>query len=138
MAFLKMQVDAQTLKPDSKKRRIRCLKVKHDLIINEMKQKDTKKNFPGYPENPVSEDVYSNWKEERALDPEDLTKRKSPNEVPGTLNEKDFQDDMSGADLDIPGSELDDQQESVGSEDEENNFYSIGGGGHNDLEEDLT
>jgi hypothetical protein len=51
-------------------------------------------------------------------------------------NEKDFDDDMSGSDLDVPGSELDDQQESVGSEDEENNYYSLGGDDHNDLEED--
>ena len=35
-----------------------------------------------------------------------------------------------------PGSELDDDQEEVGSEDEENNFYSIGGENHNDLDED--
>lgn len=28
---------------------------------------------------------------------------------------------------DIPGRELDDQQESIGSEDEENNYYSLGG-----------
>ncbi len=52
------------------------------------------------------------------------------------MNEKNFYDDMSGGDLDIPGSELDDQQESVGSEDEENNYYSLGGDNHNDLEED--
>jgi hypothetical protein len=29
--------------------------------------------------------------------------------------------------LDIPGAELDDAQENLGSEDEENNHYSIGG-----------
>jgi hypothetical protein len=39
-------------------------------------------------------------------------------------------------DLDIPGAELDDKQEEIGSEDEENNYYSIGGDNHNDLEED--
>jgi hypothetical protein len=44
-------------------------------------------------------------------------------------------EDMSGDDLDVPGSELDDQQESVGSEDEENNYYSLGGDDHNDLDE---
>jgi hypothetical protein len=33
----------------------------------------------------------------------------------------------TGADLDVPGSELDNQQENVGSEDRENNYYSIGG-----------
>lgn len=101
-----------------------------------MKQKDNKKNLPGYPENPASEDVYSKWKEETELNPEDISKKKTPNEKPGKMNEKDFADDMSGSDLDIPGSELDDKQESVGSEDEENNYYSLGGDAHNDLDED--
>jgi hypothetical protein len=49
---------------------------------------------------------------------------------------KSFEDDMSGRGLDIPGAELDDKQEEIGGEDEENNYYSIGGDNHNDLEED--
>jgi hypothetical protein len=44
--------------------------------------------------------------------------------------------DFAGEDLDVPGSEEDDAQEAVGSEDEENNSYSIGGDRHDDLEED--
>lgn len=32
--------------------------------------------------------------------------------------------DFAGEDLDVPGSELDDEQEKIGSEDEENNAYS--------------
>lgn len=40
--------------------------------------------------------------------------------------------------LDIPGSELDDAEEKIGSEDEENNYYSLGGDNHDDLEEDKT
>ncbi|MFT6855402.1 MAG: hypothetical protein ACJA0X_001376 [Cyclobacteriaceae bacterium] len=43
------------------------------------------------------------------------------------MNERSFKDDKSGDDLDVPRSELDDQRESVGSEDEENNYYSLGG-----------
>jgi hypothetical protein len=39
-------------------------------------------------------------------------------------------------DLDIPGSELDDKDEELGEEDEENNYYSLGGDRHEDLEED--
>lgn len=93
-------------------------------------------NLPGYPKYPAKDDIYNQDKEETALNPEDITKKKAPNEVPGTRNEKDFSEDMSGDDLDVPGSELDDQQESVGSEDEENNYYSIGGDKHNDLDED--
>lgn len=34
--------------------------------------------------------------------------------------------DMAAEDLVVPGSELDDKQEEIGSEDEENNFYSHG------------
>jgi hypothetical protein len=39
-------------------------------------------------------------------------------------------------DLDVPGSELDDANESVGEEDEENNYYSLGGDRHESQEED--
>jgi hypothetical protein len=39
---------------------------------------------------------------------------------------------VSGDDLDIPGGELDDAQEAVGSEDEENNYYSLGDDNPND------
>jgi hypothetical protein len=78
---------------------------------------------------PPSEDIYQQLKEEKDLNPEDITKKKA-------LNEKDLRDVKTGADLDVPGSELDDQQENLGSEDEENNYYSLGGDNHNDLEED--
>ena len=40
------------------------------------------------------------------------------------LNEKSLADDMTGEDLDIPGAELDDEDEAIGEEDEENNLYS--------------
>ncbi len=97
---------------------------------------DSKKNiFLGYPLYPPSDDIYSRGKKEMALNPEGLSKRKTTNEEEGSSNEKDFDTDMSGGDLDIPGSELDDQQERVGSEDEENNYYSLGGDDHSDLEE---
>ena len=39
-------------------------------------------------------------------------------------------------DLDIPGSELDDENESIGEEDEENNYYSLGSDRHEQQEED--
>lgn len=41
------------------------------------------------------------------------------------LNEKSSATDVSGNDLDVPGSELDDANEAIGEEDEENNSYSI-------------
>jgi hypothetical protein len=35
--------------------------------------------------------------------------------------------DRTGEDLDVPGAELDDENENIGTEDEENNYYSLGG-----------
>ncbi|MBA3674777.1 MAG: hypothetical protein H0W75_07450 [Chitinophagaceae bacterium] len=43
---------------------------------------------------------------------------------------------VTGDDLDVPGSENDDANEDIGEEDEENNYYSLGGDAHDDLEED--
>ncbi len=94
--------------------------------------------LPGYPLYPPSDDIYFKFTEEQDLDPEDPSQKKVINEDSSIdeWNEKDFDDDVSGDDLDVPGSELDDAQEAVGSEDEENNYYSLGGDNHNDLEED--
>ncbi|MBA2249296.1 MAG: hypothetical protein H0W12_03795 [Chitinophagaceae bacterium] len=39
-------------------------------------------------------------------------------------------------DLDVPGAEEDDADEEIGEEDEENNYYSLGGDAHENLEED--
>lgn len=95
-------------------------------------------NFPGYPQYPASEDIYNKFDKEFDIDPENISKKKEIIKIDKVEkpNEKGFIDDKSGADLDIPGSELDDQQENIGSEDEENNSYSIGGDNHNNLEED--
>ena len=46
------------------------------------------------------------------------------------LNERGFGQDKSGRDLDVPGTEADDENESIGEEDEENNSYSLGGQGN--------
>lgn len=48
----------------------------------------------------------------------------------------DESEDEEGNDLDVPGSELDDADEKIGEEDEENNYYSLGGDDHNNLTED--
>jgi len=90
------------------------------------------------PFNPVSEDIYKNDVEEKNINPEDVSTLKQQNQMNETEqpNEKDFDQDKSGDDLDVPGSELDDEQEAIGNEDEENNYYSIGGDNHNNLDED--
>jgi hypothetical protein len=52
----------------------------------------------------------------------------------GELKDKIF----SPSDLDVPGSELDDESEEIGSEDEENNYYSLGGDDKENLEENKS
>lgn len=85
---------------------------------------------------PPSEDIY-NQSIETNLNPEDITTEKI-NTKKGNWNEKSFSEDHSGDDLDVPGAELDDEKEKIGSEDEENNYYSLGGDNHKDLEEDKS
>ena len=113
--------------------RPRILKIQsQNKIVAESASKNETGLFSGYP---ASEDIYNQYVGEFELDPENLAQTKEPNEEPGQRNEKDFSEDQSGNDLDVPGAELDDEQEKIGSEDEENNYYSIGGDNHNDLEE---
>jgi hypothetical protein len=110
----------------------------HSIMKQDKKKKKSASSFadgnefPDYPLYPSSEDIYSQYTEED-IDP-DLNMKENINK-PGKLNEKDFEEDMSGEDLDIPGAELDDYQEEIGSEDEENNYYSLGGDNHEDLSE---
>ncbi|WP_428661649.1 hypothetical protein [Runella sp.] len=104
------------------------------------KPSNTEKNkeadeFPGYPLYPPSEDIYSRATKEEDIDPDDPSRTKELNDEADQWNEKDFKDDVSGGDLDVPGAELDDDLEEIGSEDEENNYYSLGGDNHIDLEE---
>jgi hypothetical protein len=95
-----------------------------------------KKNTTSLPENtkliaadPLAykpeDDIYN--KGERAIntDPDDNTVIKG------------FEAGVSGNDLDVPGSELDDSDEAIGEEDEENNYYSLGGDIHYEPEESM-
>lgn len=99
------------------------------------KHSEKKSDLPGYPVYPDNEDIYNRSRKEPYIDPENIKEIKKQPEEPGKRNIKDFKEDLSGSDLDIPGSELDDQAEEIGSEDEENNYYSLGGDNHLDLEE---
>jgi hypothetical protein len=96
----------------------------------------TKKKFPGYPHYPEGEDIFNQKQVEPDLDPEQPSAVKTLPADPETPNALDFDHDVTGSDLDVPGSELDDQQEMIGSEDEENNYYSLGGDEKEGLEED--
>jgi hypothetical protein len=99
---------------------------------------DANDNPQEYPLYPDSEDIYKKFKKEEDIDPEDISKVKKSGKSGKTRMEVEQETNAGapGSDLDIPGSELDDEQEITGNEDEENNYYSIGGDDHNDLDED--
>jgi len=59
---------------------------------------------------------------------DDLVALNSTNDEIGTPQNVSTED--LDTDLDIPGSELDDANEEIGEEDEENNYYSLGGDRH--------
>lgn len=93
---------------------------KPDEIVDE--------KFPGYPKYPARDDIYNKYDRIDEADPE-ISARKKHSVLPVPDNE------YGNTALDVPGAEMDDEQEAIGNEDEENNYYSIGGDNHNDLEE---
>jgi hypothetical protein len=95
-----------------------------------MKKSNPKPDKPkdGYPPYPKDQDIYRKEKEDKSVDPDDLDaidKETDPNNTVRGGTSVDV--DRMGGDLDVPGAELDDTQEKVGNEDEENNYYSLGG-----------
>ena len=86
---------------------------KHPKLITDKEVKIEQEEDLIYP---VEEDIYNRSQKETIINTDVLTDKQ----------------------LDVPGSELDDAQEDIGSEDEENNYYSLGGDEHNNLDEDPT
>ncbi len=76
-------------------------------------------DFPGYPHYPSEEDIT----------------RKENNSGQEDIDDENSDEDIDLG-LDIPGSGDDNSDEVIGEEDEENNYYSLGGDNHEDLEED--
>jgi hypothetical protein len=91
-------------------------------IKPEEKEKEDKFKYP------ASEDIYYHANETN-IDPDALIET-------GILQPKknhiEKSDNLPGNGLDVPGSSQDDEQEKIGSEDEENNYYSLGGDNHDD------
>ncbi|HEY5368266.1 MAG TPA: hypothetical protein VIJ75_04675 [Hanamia sp.] len=83
-----------------------------------------KKKIYGDPEYSAKDDIYNREKEESYNDSELPRQQDGDDRLP--LDEG----------LDVPGDELDDADEKIGEEDEENNYYSLGGEDHNDLDEE--
>jgi hypothetical protein len=70
--------------------------------------------LPGYNLYSASEDIYAKDRKERFSETEDTSLDNG---------------------LDVPGAELDDAEEVTGGEDEENNYYSLGGDDYSNLDE---
>jgi hypothetical protein len=93
--------------------------------------KDLKKHKEEHAEDefkyPPSEDIY-NQADETNIDAEVFLEKGilQPKENKNRVEEEQ----SPGDGLDIPGADLDDEQEQIGSEDEENNYYSLGGDAH--------
>lgn len=77
----------------------------------------------GYPPYPPEEDIYQQGEAFEDADPEPSGPSRPPR--PDEPNEVDDVQSRMGDDLDVPGGELDDADESIGEEDEENNYYSL-------------
>lgn len=103
-----------------------------------MNDKKSKDPLPGYPHYPAGEDIYNKEHKEGHTGPEDADPGRSKNIPTPAAAGSNSSRDILGNDLDVPGSELDDENEKIGSEDEENNYYSIGGDNHDNLEEDQS
>ncbi len=79
----------------------------------------------------AKDDIYNKAKNEVDIDPENILLQKFKNQN----NQTELDDNDLGNGLDVPGAELDDEQEKIGTEDEENNYYSLGLDNHNELYE---
>ncbi len=99
------------------------------------------KPLPGYTPYPAKDDIYTQGKKEHYEEEEEVKKEETEEDKWNDLDaeRRGRKTEIHDADdLDIPGAELDDAMEDIGEEDEENNYYSLGGDNHNDLEEDRS
>ncbi len=97
---------------------------------------DSMYDYPGYEQYPSDEDIFRKNHIASEIDPEALSNdRTYPRKgvAPGSNIAASYTD----IDLDIPGVEFDDELESIGSEDEENNYYSIVDDNFDELEDIL-
>lgn len=90
-------------------------------------KKEKNENEAGYPLYPESEDIYEKFKKKSDINPADITHTKASLDTNALRQQAlDKKHNVTGKDLDVPGSELDNAQEATGNEDEENNYYSLG------------
>lgn len=97
---------------------------------DEIRKRD--EELPGYPSTPPSEDIFRQYDQEENVNPENPFEEKTPIE----RATDEFTEELALGELDVPGAELDDAMESIGNEDEENNYYSLGSDDNDSLSDD--
>jgi hypothetical protein len=93
------------------------------------------KDFTGDSEYDSQTNISSQFEEEQDLTQAEIERFNDENETSTGFSFRGIRKDDMDNDLDIPGADIDNADEEIGQEDEENNYYSIGGDNHNDLEE---
>jgi hypothetical protein len=121
------RVERMEIDPDQISRTQGPASIREDLETPFPEAKDTHTAAPG-PSDLTREDY-------EALGPRDLSMDGGDDEQ---LKHRVWPVDFAARDIDVPGSELDDKSEMLGSEDEENNSYSLGGDEKDNLEDDPT
>lgn len=94
------------------------MKDKKQNSEKEIKNNLEKMNYP------ASEDIFAKDKPITNSDAEKISTNGKLKTQENLVNTNDSNQSQLGEDLDVPGAELDDAQENIGSEDEENNYYS--------------
>lgn len=97
-------------------------------------ERQRSENAPRPQANEEGDDLNISMGNEADVDEDDLAVLNATDAEIGTP--QNVSNDDLNTDLDIPGSELDDNAEEIGEEDEENNYYSLGGDRHEAQEED--
>jgi hypothetical protein len=97
--------------------------------------KKEKKDIPDELKYPPEEDIYSKGIRAGNTAIEEETNFETGYKGPDAIEELNFKKNHKTGGLDVPGAELDDKSEDIGEEDEENNYYSLGGDNHENLEE---
>ena len=96
--------------------------------VNPERPVEEQDNRPAKNERNLSADPWKsntdNGGQQEELGPEDPN---GPIGQQGKENPDAANEGRMGGDLDVPGAELDDADEDIGEEDEQNNYYSLGG-----------
>ncbi|OBX24538.1 hypothetical protein LX77_03411 [Gelidibacter algens] len=79
---MQLKIKKNTFKQENKLNVMKEKENQENLSKREADKK-SKKNFPGYPHYPASEDIYNKEKEVTDINPADITKTKTTNEKRG-------------------------------------------------------